>query len=195
MVSDDDNNKDDLKKVITEEWRRRVENGTITAAELMAQVLDVHKEKTNVGYKEPPDHMQSVMVAWYYGHFFVVYYKTHSSRSDYFQYVIDSIQDKYFNPAEGERAYADADIASVEIGPYTYVIMKKQRITKEQIAEELYQDRSEYERRQMIEVIKGLDPETYNRINGIPFVTGSIEEDQTMLDIVKALFDEYKSII
>jgi hypothetical protein len=188
------NEGDDPRKAEVEEFKRRMENGSITAKEMISKTLDIHKHKTAVSGLSPDMIESNVLAACNLKKVFLyVVYQTNSSKSKYFQSVINRIEDKYFDPIDNGK-YADADIASVEIGHYTWVILKKSRVTKEQIAEELYQDRDEEFRKKMIEVIKGLDPETYREINGIPFYTSNIEDNQAMDDAAIALSKKHSAM-
>lgn len=189
MTSSDD---DDPKKAEAEEFQRRIDNGSITTKEMISKTLDIHKHKTAINLSANAVEENVVACCLLPKLFLYAVYQTNSSKSRYFQSVIDRIEDKYFDIYNGK--YATADIATVEIGHYTFVILKRSRITKEQIAEELYQDRDEDYRRKIIELIKGLDPETYNQVNGMPFYTGSKEDDQAMNDKVNTLIRKHRDL-
>jgi hypothetical protein len=189
MTTDDD----DPRKAEAQELQRRIDNGTITAREIISKTLDIHRHKTPI-ISSPESLESNLITACRLRNLFLyVFYQTNSSKSKYFQSVIDKIRDKYFNDTRNGD-YASADIFGIEILHWTFVVMKKNRITKEQITEELFQDKSEEYRKAMVESVMQTNPISYYLTNGIPFHTGIKEDDQAMDNKVKALFKKHSAM-
>jgi hypothetical protein len=194
----DDDNPD---KAAREEFNRRVADGTITAEEMMFDKIDTHKDKpaqpspmpSNIAFERMVKAVNTEL-------FWLVVYVSAGPKAGYFWRMIQHIEEKYFESSPDDP-YAQADYFILGYhDPIHFILLKRSRITRKQIAAEVLAEAEEEERKWALEKVERQDAGIEEEERGqpylskyvIPWITGS-QEDEQMIKTVSELFRTYSS--
>jgi hypothetical protein len=193
MTTDNDDDADDPRKPENEEFQKRIENGTITVQEIMFDTIDAHKDKPHSEILPPEITITRMIRALNTRLFYLVIYGRSGPKSDYFKRISDIIKEENFKPNENDP-YADADHFVFGPPECVLILMKKSRITREEIIDWRLMEADQDERKRVLEAEEKRKRFETGTIadDVIAWIIGS-PEDGLMLRSLGEIFKTFKT--